>query len=159
MTPISFSVSAIITSGANQISASQARCSASRSFHVSTRASRIAETPASATNVFEMPCHGLVTHPAITPSMIATSHFSSRLSGPIAANSARASSRAADGIADLRLHPANSSQGTIASVSSPGTIEPENHRIQVRSTCPTLDANSAISGFAAMPVRNMAEAV
>ena len=65
MTPPLTSASDIITSPANHTSASQARCSASRSSHSNTRASSSEETPASATNVFETPCHGDVIQPAI----------------------------------------------------------------------------------------------
>ena len=43
--------------------------------------------------------------------------------------------------------------------SIPGTAAPSAQRIHVNSTCAILSANSAISGFAAMLVRNMAEAV
>jgi hypothetical protein len=44
-------------------------------------------------------------------------------------------------------------------VSPPGTIAPRNQRIQLRSTWAIFNANSAITALAAMPVRNMAEAV
>ena len=52
MAPPRESSSDIMISGANQMSASQAFFSSSRSSQVSTRASRIAQSPASATNVY-----------------------------------------------------------------------------------------------------------
>src|ERR1019366_5289585 len=52
----------------------------------------------------------------------------------------------------------NSTHGTMASVRNPGRIDPDSHRPHVSSTCPILSANSAISGFAAIPVRNIADA-
>ena len=41
----------------------------------------------------------------------------------------------------------------------PGTTAPANHRIHVSSTCPMLCANSAISEFAAIPVKNIPDDV
>ena len=90
ITPEFCSSSAIISSGANQTSASHALCSESRSCHVCTRQIRIADTPASATNAFGIPCHGEVTQPAITPSRITTSQHSSRPIRPIRRSSSRA---------------------------------------------------------------------
>jgi hypothetical protein len=120
---------------------------------------RIAESPASATKVFGMPCSGEVIQPAMTPIMIATSHRSRRLSGPMRASSRCARSRAgAVSSISGRIH-RESSHGTVRKHSRPGTIEPEIQRIQVSSTCAIFAANSAISGFAAMPVRNIAEAL
>ena len=50
--------------------------------------------------------------------------------------------------------------GTIACLGRPFTtaLEPDSHRPHESSTCPILRANSAISGFDAIPVRNIAEA-
>ena len=158
MAPFSLRASHIITSGANQIRASQARCSLSRSSQVMTRASSRAHSPLSATKVLEMPCNGEVTHPAMTPSMIATSHFSAVRSGPRCASSVWAMWRAPAISCNSGRARRKISHGTMVSVSIPGRIEPESQRPHVRSTCPILWANSAISGLAAMPVRNMAEA-
>ena len=63
MAPFSFSTSDIMTSGANQISASQARRSSNRSSHEITCVSSSAQSPLSATNVFDTPCQG-ERHPA-----------------------------------------------------------------------------------------------
>ena len=115
-------------------------------------------SPLSATKVFGTPCHGAVTHPAITPNMMPTSHFSSRSMGPRRASSCRAMVRASSVCWIPGRTSRNSSHGTIASVSNPGTIDPASHRPHVNSTCPILSANSAISGFAAIPVRNIADA-
>ena len=43
--------------------------------------------------------------------------------------------------------------------SKPGTMAPDAHRNQLSSTCAIFCAKSAINGFAAMPVRNIADAV
>ena len=40
----------------------------------------------------------------------------------------------------------------MVNVNRPGTTDPENQRSQVSSTWPILEANSAISGLAAIPV-------
>src|ERR1017187_9395951 len=72
-TPAWLRASDIMTSGANQMSASQACFSESRSSQVMTRASKSAERPAIATKVLEMPCQGDVTQPAMTPRKIARS--------------------------------------------------------------------------------------
>src|SRR6266478_5825060 len=173
ITPVSLSASDIINSGANQTSASQAFFSESRSSQVSTFAISIAERPASATNVFERLYQGFgirsekiwnasrlfVTQPAMTPSMMAMSHFSSLVNGPMRASSARESSRAGavsviSGLKNLKI-----SHGTISKDRKPGRDEPVNQRIQVNSTWPIFQANSAMSGLAAIPVRKMAEAV
>ena len=95
MTPDSVSASDIITIGPNQMSASQARPSLSSSSQVTTRQSRMAEMPASATIVLLTPGHGDVTHPPITARKIRERVVSRRLMGPICASSSAACARAA----------------------------------------------------------------
>src|ERR1022692_2331639 len=158
MVPFSFMASDIMTRGANQMSASHARCSSSRSSQSITRANSRAHRPESATKVFDTPCRGEVTQPVMTANMMATSHFSARFMGPRRASSTRAMARASGGVGAADRPSRNSSHGTMASVSNPGTMDAASQRPQVRSTCPILRANSAISGLAAMPVRNMADA-
>ena len=106
-----------------------------------------------------VPCHGELTHPAITASITTARRRSTGFIGPSSASASRAWVRAGAVSARVGGTRRRIRSGTSASVRSPGTIAPASQRTQVSSTPPIFRANSAISGFAAMPVRNIPDAV
>ena len=158
MTPCSFSCSAIISSGANQMRASQAILSPSNSSHVTTPHSKMAQTPASATAVLDRPCQGAVTQPVTTASMMTTRIDSCRLIGPMLRSLSLAWARACSVSRRSGGLSWCSSQGMRAKVHRPGNEAASAQRAQVISTPAMVCAKLAIRGFAAMPVRNMADA-